>query len=103
MWITEMEEIMSEQNTTSHTSLAELAMRAAASGPWWREGKRHSDLELPSRVLTVLDNAGICTVEELKAAGPYRLANIEGLGKHGMDQIIALLRALDPTDGGGDA
>ena len=86
--------------TTPLTSLAETA---AASGEWWKEtslGQRN-DLELPTRVLVALENAGITTVEQLKAAGPHKLRETEGLGKLGFEQIITLLRALDRQNGGG--
>jgi hypothetical protein len=51
-------------------------------------------------VLACLANAGITTVEQLKAAGPHRLRLIEGIGKLGFDQIIDMLRALDRANGG---
>lgn len=93
---------MSEQTTTN---LATLAERAHASGDWWKEGKlgEHNDLELPTRVLHILDNAGITTVEQLKAAGPVALVKLEGLGKLGFQQILNLLRALDRQSNGGGA
>jgi DNA-directed RNA polymerase alpha subunit len=93
-FITEMEEIMSEQ-TTAATSLASLAERAAADSDWWKAPDQRNALELPTRVLHVLDNAGIHTVEQLKAAGPNRLRKLEGIGKLGFQQIVDLLRALD--------
>jgi len=68
-FITEMEEIMSEQ-TTAATTLASLAERAAADSDWWKQPDQRNALELPTRVLHVLDDAGIRTVEQLKAAGP---------------------------------
>jgi DNA-directed RNA polymerase alpha subunit len=93
---------MNDQTTTTPTPLSALAERAAANGAWWNEDAldQHNDLELPTRVLVALENAGITTVEELKAAGPHRLRKLEGVGKQGFDQIIALLRALDRQNGG---
>jgi DNA-directed RNA polymerase alpha subunit len=94
---------MTEQNTdTASTPLAALAERAAATGSWWKADalEQRSDLELPTRVLACLANAGITTVEQLKAAGPHRLRLIEGIGKLGFDQIIDMLRALDRANGG---
>jgi DNA-directed RNA polymerase alpha subunit len=105
MWITEMEEIMSEQNTTTATPLSALAERANASGAWWKADAldQRSELELPTRVLVLLENAGITTVEQLKAAGPNRLRQLEGIGNLAFNQIIDLLRALDreSANGGG--
>ncbi len=105
MWITEMEEIMSEQNTTTATPLSALAERANASGAWWKADAldQRGELELPTRVLVLLENAGITTVEQLKAAGPNRLRQLEGIGKLAFNQIIDLLRALDreSANGGG--
>ena len=104
MWITEMEETMSDQisNSTNLTKLTEIAEQANASGAWGKSGAldERSELELPTRVLKVLENAGIMTVEQLKAAGPSRLRKLEGLGKFGFNQIIELLRALDRQNGG---
>jgi DNA-directed RNA polymerase alpha subunit len=95
------EEDMREQITPT-TTLSTLAESAAASGEWWKEDALdHSELVLPTRVLRVLESAGITTVEELKAAGPARLRKLEGIGKLGFDQIIAMLRALDRQNGGG--
>jgi len=94
---------MTEQTSTTHTNLATLAADAAATGEWWKEGalEHRPELALPPRVLTILDNAGITTVEQLKAAGPARLREMEGIGKLGFDQIVELLRALDRQNGGG--
>lgn len=94
---------MSDQNTTTATPLSALAERAAASGSWWQETSldQRSELALPTRVLVALDNAGIRTVEELKAAGPNRLRQLEGVGKLGFQQIVDLLRALDREANGG--
>jgi DNA-directed RNA polymerase alpha subunit len=93
---------MTEQNTTAATPLSALAERAAASSSWWKAEalEQRSELELPTRVLHVLENAGITTVEELKAAGPHRLRVLDGIGKLGFQQIIALLQALDRANGG---
>jgi DNA-directed RNA polymerase alpha subunit len=88
---------------TSLTKLTVLAEEAAASGNWWEEDSldhRHT-LALPTRVLAILDQAGIRTVEDLKSAGPTRLRKLEGIGKLAFNQIINLLRALDrhPANG----
>jgi hypothetical protein len=94
---------MTEQNTTATaTPLSALAERAASSGSWWKADalEQRSELELPMRVLRVLESAGIATVEQLKAAGPHRLRELEGIGKLGFQQIIDLLRALDRQNGG---
>jgi DNA-directed RNA polymerase alpha subunit len=95
---------MSEQTTTAVTPLSNLAEIAAANSGWWKANAlgQRSDLELPTRVLHVLDNAGILTVEQLKAAGPYKLRQLEGIGKLGFQQIIDLLRVLDRHNGGGE-
>jgi DNA-directed RNA polymerase alpha subunit len=88
---------------TNLTRLTVLAEQAKASGEWWKEGaleQRH-DLELPPRVLVILDNAGIRTVEQLKAAGPVGLLKLPGLGKLAFKQIIDLLKALDKQSNGG--
>jgi DNA-directed RNA polymerase alpha subunit len=94
---------MNEQISNS-TTLASLAKHANANGEWWKEGAldgRHA-LELPTRVLVALENAGITTVEQLKKAGPNVLREIPHLGKLGFTQIIELLRELDrQTNGGG--
>ena len=54
MWITEMEETMSDQisNSTNLTKLSEIAEQANASGTWWKSGAldERSELELPTRV-----------------------------------------------------
>jgi hypothetical protein len=94
---------MTDQTTaTTHTNLATLALNAAATGEWWKPGalEHRPELALPPRVLAILDNAGITTVEQLKAAGPARLRDLEGIGKLGFDQIVELLRALDRQNGG---
>lgn len=87
---------MSEQTITNDTSLSALAERAAATGNWWEEDAldHRNALALPTRVLVVLENAGITTVEELKAAGPTKLRELEGIGKLAFNQIVILLRAL---------
>jgi DNA-directed RNA polymerase alpha subunit len=90
---------MTEQITNA-TRLSSLAEHAAASGAWWQQSDQRNEMELPTRVLHILDNAGITTVEQLKAAGPYRLRELEGIGKLGYQQIIDLLRALDRQNGG---
>jgi DNA-directed RNA polymerase alpha subunit len=96
--------MMSEQTTTTNaTPLATLAERAAASSAWWKEGDQRNELELPTRVLHVLETAGITTVEQLKATGPHRLRKLDGLGKHAFDQIIEMLRALDREANGGES
>jgi len=86
---------------TSATPLSTLAETAVASGEWWKEDSlgQRSDLELPTRVLVALENAGITTVEQLRAAGPHKLRELEGLGKLGFEQIVTLLRALDRQNG----
>lgn len=91
------------QTTTTGTSLAALATDAAASGNWWEEGalEHRPELALPTRVLALLDNAGITTVEQLKAAGPARLRELPHLGKQAFEQIIELLRAFDRQQNGG--
>ena len=101
---------MTDQTNTQNLSaigmsLASIAERAEASGAWWQEEtiEQSSDLVLPTRVLVALGNAGINTVEQLKAAGPTRLRKIEGIGNQAFDQIIALLRALDRQANGGDS
>lgn len=97
---------MSEQINDA-TQLSTLAESAAASSAWWKSdtlGQR-SALELPTRVLRVLDNAGVSTVEQLKAAGPS-LRRLPGIGKLGFNQIVDLLRALDrqqANNGGGES
>ena len=85
------------------TPLSSLAETAVASGEWWKENAlgTRSDLELPTRVLVALENAGITTVEQLRAAGPHKLRDLDGLGKLGFEQIVTLLRALDRQNGGG--
>jgi DNA-directed RNA polymerase alpha subunit len=94
---------MSEHTTTT-TNLATLAEQNV-NGDWWKEGalEQPNKLMLPTRVLHILDNAGITTVEQLKAAGPVALSKLEGLGKGGFQQIVELLRALDHRSNGGDA
>jgi DNA-directed RNA polymerase alpha subunit len=99
---------MSEQissSSTSLTKLSTLAEQAISSGAWWKEDAldQRSELALPTRVLVILDNAGIRTVEELKAAGPSRLRKLEGIGKLAFEQIIELLRALDRQANGGES
>jgi hypothetical protein len=105
MWITEMEETMSDQisSSTSLTKLSALAEQANASGAWWKAEAldQRSALALPNRVLVVLANAGITTVEQLKAAGPDKLRKMDGIGKLAFNQIIDLLRALDRQANGG--
>jgi hypothetical protein len=99
--VTSMEEIMSEQTIPGATPLSTLAMNAAARGKWWEEdalGQRNV-LQLPTRVLVILDGAGITTVEQLKAAGPLKIRELEGIGKLGFDQIVQLLRALNRSNG----
>lgn len=85
----------------SDTTLVGIAEQAVASGEWWKESApSEPDLVLPTRVLAALENAGITTVEQLKAAGPDRLRKLGGIGKGGFDQIVALLRALDRRGNG---
>jgi DNA-directed RNA polymerase alpha subunit len=95
---------MSEQISSNTTPLAALAESASASRAWWKTDAldQRNELELPTRVLRVLDDAGIRTVEQLKAAGPHRLRQFEGIGKLAFNQIVDLLRALDrqATNGG---
>jgi hypothetical protein len=83
------------------TPLSDLAHHDSAIANWWDEPDKRSELELPNRVIVALGNAGIHTVEQLKAAGPHRLRTLDGLGKLGFSQIVALLRALDRQNGGG--
>lgn len=85
------------------TTLAALAEQAAGRGAWWNPDAldQPNALELPTRVMAALENAGIHTVEQLKAAGPHKLRELEGVGKGGFDQIIELLRELDRQNGGG--
>ena len=93
---------MTEQ-ITNGTPLSALAEKANATGEWWKEEAlgRRSEMVLPTRVLVVLGNAGIHTVEQLKAAGPDRLHKLPKLGKLAFQQIVALLRCLDRQNGGG--
>ncbi|RXG91545.1 DNA-directed RNA polymerase subunit alpha C-terminal domain-containing protein [Bradyrhizobium zhanjiangense] len=95
---------MTDQTEQTGTSLAALAENAAASGAWWTQDalETRSPLELPTRVLNILDNAGIRTVDQLKAQGPQKLRKLEGIGKQGFEQIVALLRALDRQANGGE-
>jgi DNA-directed RNA polymerase alpha subunit len=88
----------------SPTPLAGLAERVHA-GSWWKEGAldQPNELVLPTRVLVALENAGITTVEDLKAAGPNKLRSLPNLGKLGFQQIIDLLRALDKSEPTGGA
>ena len=87
---------------TTNTKLADLAERGAANGDWWSEAAQNqrNDLELSTHVLRSLENAGITTVEQLKAAGPLRLSKLDGIGKGGMQEIVDMLRALDRMNGG---
>jgi hypothetical protein len=97
---------MTEQisDSTSLTHLSALAEQAIASDAWWKaDAEPRNELALPSRVLAILDKAGIRTVEELKAAGPRRLRMLDGIGKLAFDQIINLLRALDRRANGGES
>lgn len=95
---------MIEQDTNRTTQLSSLAEMAAANSGWWKADAldRRSELELPPRVLHVLDSAGIRTVEDLKAAGPHKLRKLDGIGKLGFEQIVALLRAFDRQANGGE-
>ena len=95
---------MTEQDTRKTTELSALAEIAAANSGLWRTDAldQRSELELPRRVLKVLDRAGIRTVEELQAAVPHRLRKLDGIGQLAFDQIIDLLRALDRQANGGD-
>ena len=95
---------MTNQATyTADTPLSALAEKAVATDAWWQEDKldQHNELELPTRVLVALANAGIHTVEQLRAAGPHRLRELPHVGKLGFQQIIGCLRALDRQNGGG--
>jgi hypothetical protein len=86
--------------------LAALAERASASGDWWKENATPEtpDLVLPGRVLAALADAGIETVEQLKAAGPQKIRGLDKIGPQAFEQIVALLRALDrEANGGGGA
>ena len=84
------------------TQLSKLAQSFVASGEWWKEDAldKPNALELPTRVLVALENAGITTVADLKKAGPHKLRELEGLGRHGFEHIVNLLRALDRQNGG---
>lgn len=93
---------MTEQ-TTHPTTLATLGEQAAANSCWWQDEDHRSDLELSTRVLTALENAGITTVEQLKAAGPHKLRKLDGIGKNAFEEIIELLRALDRQANGGES
>ena len=86
---------------TAHTPLSALAEQP--NGEWWKleELGKRGDLELPTRVLVALENAGIKTVADLRAAGPHRLHQIDHIGKLGFQQIVNLLQALDRQNGGG--
>jgi DNA-directed RNA polymerase alpha subunit len=95
---------MTDQTTTAidETPLGKLAETNVASTEWWKpDAPERSEFELPTRVLKALEDDGIMTVAQLKAAGPHRLRNIEHIGKQGFDQIVTLLRALDRQNGGG--
>ena len=93
---------MSEQiSVNDGMKLSDLAVRAVASGAWWKHDTAEPNaLALPTRVLVALDNAGITTVEQLKEAGPHKLRQLTGLGRHGFEKIIELLRALDNQGNG---
>ena len=93
---------MTEQITINDSmKLSDLAVRAVASGAWWNvESPQPNALALPTRVLVALENAGITTIEQLKDAGPHRLRQLTGLGRHGFEKIIELLRALDRQGNG---
>ena len=93
---------MTNQTPTS-TTLASVAEKAAANGNWWSEDRldKPSELVLPTRILAALENVGINTVEDLKAAGPAKLREIPHLGKGAFEQIIEFLRALDRLNNGG--
>jgi hypothetical protein len=92
---------MTEQ-ITGTTKLTEVAERAATGTAWWEENAldQPNALVLPTRVMTALDNAGITTVEQLKAAGPIKLQSLPHVGKQGFELIVAMLRALDRQNGG---
>jgi len=94
---------MTTDQTTTGTPISSIVEQATATGAWWEEDKldKPSELVLPTRILHALDNAGINTVEQLKAAGPAKLRAIEHLGKQGFDQIVGFLRALDRQQNGG--
>ena len=77
-----MSEISSDTNLTRLSVLAEQATAKANGGKMDALDQRH-ELALPTRVLAILDNAGITTVEQLKTAGPHRLRKLDGLGKLG--------------------
>ena len=95
---------MTDQTTTTPESmtLAKLAESSVASTEWWKpDAPEHSEFELPTRVLKALEDAGIMTVAQLRAAGPHKLQGLPNVGKQGFDQIVTLLRALDRQNGGG--
>lgn len=95
---------MTDQTTTTTESmtLAKLAESSVASTEWWKpDAPETSEFELPTRVLKALEDDGIQTVAQLRAAGPHRLRLLPNVGKQGFDQIVALLRALDRQNGGG--
>jgi hypothetical protein len=94
---------MTDQTTTTtdNTPLGKLAETNVASTEWWKpDAPERSEFELPTRVLKALEDVGILTVAQLKAAGPHKLRELPHVGKLGFDQILALLRALDRKNGG---
>lgn len=89
---------MTETTTTIQSpTLADLAKQAASEGAWWEEKAldTRNPMELPTRVMVALENAGIHTVADLKRAGPHRLRELDGVGKQGFDMIVELLRAYE--------
>ena len=95
---------MTTTETATPTRLASLAERAHAVD-WWKEDAKPAapELVLPTRLLKALEDAGIETVEQLKAAGPERLKSLDHIGKLGFEMIVAMLRALDRENGNGAA
>ena len=84
------------------TPLGKLAESNPDNTEWWKaDAPKRSAFELPTRVLKALEDEGILTVAQLKAAGPHKLRKIDHIGKLGFDQIVTLLRALDRKNGGG--
>lgn len=89
-------------SVTGTMRLDDLAATAAAEGDWWnQDNPPESDLALPPRVIDALSRNGIETVEQLKAAGPVKLREMEHIGKQAFDQIVAMLRAFEKKNGNG--
>ena len=90
--------------TTTQTKLSDLAASAAATGAWWDEGAldKPNVLVLPTRVLVILGNAGITTIEALKGRRPGQLsASCRISASRRSPRSSDLLRELDRQKGGG--